>query len=217
MLLLSSRACLPGSLGFLGCLAARRVLALAPSHYSHQLLHSQQHQLLLTSPWACTAASAASGDPPAKPAAELSADGGAGRPAERATKRSGRAVELMAAALRSTLSEPTLLAALRADPIGELALLRSELARQAPRWDAGDVVTPENCRVGLKVVRGPDWSEWSNADGGEGGAGTIVRKSASPDLVYVQWESLVGEADSERLHYIVPSRYELCCAVPYTV
>ncbi|PNH02480.1 hypothetical protein TSOC_011541 [Tetrabaena socialis] len=107
-----------------------------------------------------------------------------------------------------------------ADAKRALGAARAKLAiarGQAPRWDAGDVVTPENCRVGLKVVRGPDWSEWSNADGGEGGAGTIVRKAASPDLVCVQWESQVGEPDSERRYYIVPGRYQLCCAVPYTV
>ncbi|PNH02474.1 DnaJ subfamily C member 27 [Tetrabaena socialis] len=135
MLLLSSRRAGVSNLGLRqtrrpgGCLAARRVLEPAPSH---QLLHSQQQQLL-PSPRACAAASAASGDPPAKPAAELSTDGGAGRPAEPTTKRSGRAVELMAAALRTALSNPTVLAALRSDPDGEVALLRSELARQAER------------------------------------------------------------------------------------
>ncbi|PNH02475.1 hypothetical protein TSOC_011544 [Tetrabaena socialis] len=190
MLLLSSRACPPSSLGLRqtrragGCLAARRVLALAPSH---QLLHSQQQQLLLTSPRSCTAASAASGDPPAKPAAEQSTDGGSNRSAERCEDN---AVENQTAAA----------------------------TKQPPRWDAGDVVTSENWRVGLKMVRGPDWSAWDNWDGGEGGrAGTIVHIFSSADCVYVQWDSQSGEAAKGHFYHIEPGRYQLCCAVPYTV
>ncbi len=44
--------------------------------------------------------------------------------------------------------------------------------------------------VGLRVIRGPDWS-WGDQDGGEGGVGTVVevRRAADPEgTAYVQWD-----------------------------
>ncbi|PNH08470.1 E3 ubiquitin-protein ligase [Tetrabaena socialis] len=81
----------------------------------------------------------------------------------------------------------------------------------APTWDAGDVVTSENWRLGGKVVRGPDW-QGGDADGGKGGVGTIVG-GRYPDYstVAVEWEHSPGESSSCRCG--ADDKYDLRCAV----
>ena len=48
--------------------------------------------------------------------------------------------------------------------------------------------------VGLRVVRGPDWT-WGEQDGGEGNVGTVIKPSSSCssavqcNTVFIQWDN----------------------------
>ena len=66
--------------------------------------------------------------------------------------------------------------------------------------------------VGLRVVRGPDWTlNHGESDGGEGFVGTVVevgsKSSSLPEnLVWVQWDS--GNRRDHRAGY--HGAYDLC-------
>ena len=77
----------------------------------------------------------------------------------------------------------------------------------------GTVVTKENCKVGLKVVRGPDW-EWGDQD--EGSIYGIIQKE--PEIlgindhkglwVYVSWIHKMGEVLSNNYNYRIDEKNE---------
>ena len=50
----------------------------------------------------------------------------------------------------------------------------------------GNLQSMELC-VGLRVVRGPNWS-WGDQDGGEGYVGTVVEVGQGGGSVVVQWD-----------------------------
>ena len=62
--------------------------------------------------------------------------------------------------------------------------------------------------VGLRVVRGRDWDDDNNIDGGEGFVGTVVEicGDSSTKSVLVQWDS--GERQYHRAGY--QGAYDLC-------
>ena len=59
-------------------------------------------------------------------------------------------------------------------------------------WLAGETVTPQNGTVGLRVVRGPDWTS-GDQDGGPGNTGVLLRardkNKNCTNCWFVKWES----------------------------
>lgn len=69
------------------------------------------------------------------------------------------------------------------------------------------MVTKKNYQIGMRVVRGRDWS-WGDQDGGPGGIGTIIGESSTSGMVRVQWDA--GRTDS----YYCDREYDLYFYVP---
>eukprot|EP00929_Paragymnodinium_shiwhaense_P102796 TRINITY_DN6602_c0_g1_i1.p1 TRINITY_DN6602_c0_g1~~TRINITY_DN6602_c0_g1_i1.p1 ORF type:complete len:609 (-),score=161.59 TRINITY_DN6602_c0_g1_i1:203-2029(-) len=61
-------------------------------------------------------------------------------------------------------------------------------------YTAGPAVTKKNARIGLLVVRGPDW-KWNDLDGGAGRAGLIADLDMKLQTASVLWEAS-GTSDS---------------------
>ncbi|KXZ48290.1 hypothetical protein GPECTOR_29g66 [Gonium pectorale] len=53
--------------------------------------------------------------------------------------------------------------------------------------DPRPVVTSANARLGLRVVRGPDWDDGSDVDGGAGYPGEVVEVRPAEELAWVRW------------------------------
>jgi hypothetical protein len=71
---------------------------------------------------------------------------------------------------------------------------------------AGTKVTSENSKVGLRVMRGPDWT--GTDDGGNGNMGTLTRPTDTDnDAWYVRWDSTGIEGG----YYYTGRR----CTIPY--
>ena len=49
------------------------------------------------------------------------------------------------------------------------------------------LVTESNVKIGLRVVRGRDWS-WGNQDGNPPGKGTIINEYRTPKYWNVKWD-----------------------------
>ena len=63
---------------------------------------------------------------------------------------------------------------------------------------SGTLVTESSVKIGLRVVRGRDWS-WANQDGNPPGKGTITRKNGStPKYWKVKWDHN-GSSNSYRV------------------
>ena len=72
---------------------------------------------------------------------------------------------------------------------------------------AGQSVTRDSARAGLRVTRGPDWNKNNNSDGGVGRCGTLVRRSGNaghsegtgPDYYWhVRWDCSTAAESTEK-------------------